>query len=355
MNINEIPSYVKHSEVYKTLVKKNVKIIANNGNKPIPLMRINNKMSFDDFKELLRTIYFWNIDIEEYPIEFYIFINDNLDKVKNYLKEHNNKLTKILLQFSFDGYFLASVISKLISPNEQILKKENLNLLKYIIENDSKNINEFFFKLCGFGNLNVIKYMVNTHKIDIYSVRDNGLRIAATKGYLDVVKFLFDKGADIHNDNDKALRNAASNGNLKVVEFLLENGADVNATDVFGSFGALINASKNGHLDVVKLLLKKGGDDLIHVDDENALHVAASHNHLSIVELLLDKGANIHSRNNSLLRNAVNNNYLDIVKFLLIFSVEINDNYNRSTLLNISKTTNIQIKNEIQNYIDEYL
>lgn len=112
MNINEIPSYVKHSEVYKTLVKKNVKVIEINGNKNIPLFEISKELNFNGFKELLRTIYFWNIDIEEYPIEFYIFIHSNLYKVKGYLRLYKNSVTEELFKINFNDEFILNAATK---------------------------------------------------------------------------------------------------------------------------------------------------------------------------------------------------------------------------------------------------
>ena len=51
----------------------------------------------------------------------------------------------------------------------------------------------------------------------------------------------------------------ASNGYLEVVRFLVEKGADVNVANNTGS--TLVNAATdNGHLDVVKFLVEKGAD-----------------------------------------------------------------------------------------------
>jgi ankyrin repeat protein len=50
---------------------------------------------------------------------------------------------------------------------------------------------------------------------------------AARNGYLDVVQFLVENGADIHAGNDRALQLAAEYGHLDVIRYLIENGADI--------------------------------------------------------------------------------------------------------------------------------
>lgn len=76
----------------------------------------------------------------------------------------------------------------------------------------------------------------------------SALPLAAAEGYLEVVKYLLDVGADIdeipdneeiyyfdeHNNVKNALCAAAENGRAEVVRFLLERGADKGITDKHG-------------------------------------------------------------------------------------------------------------------------
>ncbi|MNV73869.1 Ankyrin repeat protein [compost metagenome] len=58
--------------------------------------------------------------------------------------------------------------------------------------------------------------------------------MAASKGRLDVVKYLVEKGTDIHAEDEGALRWAAYNGHIDVVEFLLEKGCPVDVANRIG-------------------------------------------------------------------------------------------------------------------------
>lgn len=308
---DEIPSYIKHSKVYKELVKQNIKCIYKNNT---PLFKFVNKLTFDDFKEFLKTVYFWKINKESYPIEVFIYINDNLEMTKDYLKKYKNELTELLLQFNLNNDFLENVISKTNEP------KGNLVLLNYIIDNGLKEINKLFMDLCSFGNLHVIEYLFKTQKIDIHFENDLALHIAAENGHLDVVKLLLDKGANIHADRDYALSISA----------------------------------ENGHLDVVELLLGKGAD--MHAANDYALCCAAENGYLNIVKLLLDKGANIHADNDYSLRLAAKKEHYDVVELLLKHSLKIKNTYNKFMLLHfLKKNEDAQIRNAILNYINENL
>jgi hypothetical protein len=122
-----------------------------------------------------------------------------------------------------------------------------------INEVSSKSLDTAFRWSSYWGYLEVIKYLVE-NGADIHSCDDYALGCASYFGRLEVVKYLIDNGANIHGNDDASLRCASSNGHLEVVKFLLENGADIHANDDY----SLNYASYNGHLEVVEYLAKHG-------------------------------------------------------------------------------------------------
>jgi hypothetical protein len=103
------------------------------------------------------------------------------------------------------------------------------------------------------------------------------------------VRELLDKGADVNTRDEfgcTPLRLAATIGNIDIVKFLVERGADADAKDKFG-FTPLHCAASNGHLDIVKFLVERGVD--VNARDEDGrtpLDLARKYNRLDVVDFL---------------------------------------------------------------------
>ena len=80
------------------------------------------------------------------------------------------------------------------------------------------------------GYLPVVKYLTE-HGADITALLNEALRWASLNGHLEIVKYLVEHGADITARSNQAVRWASENGHLSVMKYLLENGADVTARD----------------------------------------------------------------------------------------------------------------------------
>lgn len=126
------------------------------------------------------------------------------------------------------------------------------------------------------------------------------LHQASAYGYLSIVKFLLDCGADVNlrdYSNQTALHCAAGSGHDEVVDLLLTSGADVTAQNVDGR-RALHYAAGCGRLKMVEKLLKlsenrDGYHRYVEVavgdqNDQTALHFAAKRGHHQVVQKLLD-------------------------------------------------------------------
>ena len=143
----------------------------------------------------------------------------------------------------------------------------------------------------------------------------NGLYIASSHGYTEIVRTLIDRGADLNavcRDWDEWLlgRNwsidylqwtplhvASFKGRLEVARVLLEYGANVDHPDNLGRIPLHI-ASRGPCDDLVRLLLDHGANpSALDSGNETALHHAAYSGELGAVILLLDHGLAVNARN----------------------------------------------------------
>ncbi|KAL7282503.1 hypothetical protein ACG7TL_003974 [Trametes sanguinea] len=128
------------------------------------------------------------------------------------------------------------------------------------------------------------------------------LHAAASRGYLDIVKWLVEECGAIPDIEDKegetALHKAALNGHLQIIRYLLPEKSDVHAKDADG-WTALHNACSKGYLDIVRWLCEHGGAtseiegapgvDVRSKGGYTPLMNAASKGHLPVVLYLLTK------------------------------------------------------------------
>ena len=82
------------------------------------------------------------------------------------------------------------------------------------------------------------------------------LRNAAANGYLEIVRYLVESGANISAREDEALRKAAKNGYLETVIYLVERGANISANNNEAYWMAL----HYGQSHVVNYLISLGVD-----------------------------------------------------------------------------------------------
>ena len=117
------------------------------------------------------------------------------------------------------------------------------------------------------GHIRIVRSIVTTELIRIvcHDILDKPtfrgrtpLSTAAFHGHLEVVKLLFQRGANVnHQDDDEftPLILASYEGHVKVVKWLLRNGANPSDTDKFGDT-ALESANICGHQEVASFLIK---------------------------------------------------------------------------------------------------
>lgn len=134
------------------------------------------------------------------------------------------------------------------------------------------NGDTIFHFACVLSRLDLIRYLVNSGKIDI-NVKNNdgdsplhdactasnyGLDLDLSKIYLNVVEFLLESGADIdsiNNDGFKPVHKAAEFKNLFIIKLLMEYGARIDESTPNGqTVLGLCEGEKILYIAVLKLL-----------------------------------------------------------------------------------------------------
>ena len=160
------------------------------------------------------------------------------------------------------------------------------------MNNNTQDIFSFFRN----NNEQEVKdFIFNYDKNTIINLKnDNGhslLFYASSKGYLDIVKYLINNGADVNSMGGRgifSLYTASSKGHLDIVKYLIDNGADVNLTTNIG-LSSLYHSICNGHLDIVKYLIDNGANfNFTKRHDKFSLYSAANSGHLDIIKFLID-------------------------------------------------------------------
>jgi len=81
-------------------------------------------------------------------------------------------------------------------------------------------------------------------------------------------------------------------GNAELVKLLIAKGSAINEKTPYG-WTPLHQASTKGFIDVVQILLEKGASINRDNDGKTPLHIACIKSHLEIIKILLDNGVNL--------------------------------------------------------------
>ncbi len=145
----------------------------------------------------------------------------------------------------------------------------------------------------AFNNhLEALQAFPEEHATKVTDDGDTPLMIAASRGNLQIIKYLIQKGGDVHQKNkhhENAVFFAAKNGQMETLHFLQEAGADFLVINDKGE-NALMLAAQNGHKDSVSLLLDHGVPaDLKSKNGNTAFQYALESSQFEIAELLFKK------------------------------------------------------------------
>lgn len=240
-------------------------------------------------------------------------ISNNYDRILNYSSFHGNlRVIKFLVA---NGFPINNDDALILSSSNGHLSTVKF-FVKHGVDIDVKK-RTALLRASMHGHLNVVKFMVEKAGCTNQEWINAAMRYAAYEGYLNIVAYLLDQGANIHIFDNEVLTTASRNGHLALVKFLVKNGANVCA----GQNRALQCASENGHLNVVKFLVNNGAK--IHADGDDALIQSSYKGYFGVVKYLLEHGANIHAQNNKPLVVATYNRNIKICEFLVRHGADI--------------------------------
>eukprot|EP00731_Ephydatia_muelleri_P032496 Em0024g40a len=210
--------------------------------------------------------------------------------------------------------------------------------MRFVFQNDCSPLYLASYK----GHLDVVKTLFEAGANVDQSSKDGlcPLYSASGKGHLDVVKTLIEAGANVIQDNKDGrcpLYMASSNGHIEVVKTLIEAGAKVNQANKKG-WSSLLIASSNGHPEVVKTLIEARADvnrankHLVMMtfglqDGWSPLYAASCYGHLEVVKTLIDSDAGVNQCDNkgwSPLFIASSNGHFEVVKTLIEARADVN-------------------------------
>ena len=196
---------------------------------------------------------------------------------------------------------------------DEMYKIANPNLLKHRIfyQEPSQGPDAVWFDAVKRGNLEDIKKMVaagqNIEAKDTASLGQTALGWAAFIGYMDIVEYLVEQGADIRA-TDKAdvyntLKSAVLGNNVEVVKYLynlLKDESDWDAVESDGETLFMV-AAVDGRLETVKFILQFNPDLNVIAPKFNVspLSGACDRGFDDVAQLLIEKGAINHKTGKS--------------------------------------------------------
>jgi ankyrin repeat protein len=228
--------------------------------------------------------------------------------------------------FEVIKYLLQQRIGKFSKALSRAVRVENCDIVRCLVEHIGEltsikkgALDQAAYDAVLKGYLNILKYLVEQganinamYGTGLYTPNEKALAAACRLGKREITKYLVEQGADIHTQREQALCNAAFNGDLDIVILLVEQGADIHAQEE----QTLYEAVCKGHLHIVKFLAEQGID--IHAQEEHALISACRLDHLEIVKYLVEQGADIAAQNEQALKEACITGSLSLIKYLVI-------------------------------------
>ena len=197
-----------------------------------------------------------------------------------------------------------------------------------------------FKKACEVGNLETVERLFDQVKdLELYMLQMRNLVVQ--QGYLNILEYFYRRNVDISRiyENNNPFKIAAHKGWVDVIDFLLKIKVDINLQDVYG-WTSLMIASGYGNIDIIDRLFATGqcNANIENIFGDTALFIATERGRPEIVDRLVVYGANYYHLNNdgeNLLYNAVRSRNINMIQKILSLGLDVNqqDIYGRTPLM----------------------
>lgn len=215
--------------------------------------------------------------------------------------------------------------------------------------NDPQSVRKYLTKQqIAFTPNQFVSYAVNSDtakmtlflqaSFEIDAAADNGnnaVAIAANKGNILVLNYLFDHGAkaDVRNGNgENVIDNAVMMGNKDVVSLLLDQ-LKKEGSDPQNLSSAVLLAAKTGKADMLELLANAGAPlETRGADSYFPIHLTVKGGHYDAMMFLIKKGVNVNAQcgqGYSVLDWARNEGYTRLIKELKKAGAKSTPAYNK--------------------------
>lgn len=297
---------------------------------------------------------------------------------------HSNDL--IGLQYCLEN---GADVNYILASNKMKSSEQTIQLIKYML-NYGADLNLISFQelvyITDSSNLDIIIFLVeNGFNIDTHL--DELMLIAISFHEFDIMKYLINLGADIHYQDDQALFHAVGVGNIKCLELLLDLGANIHVDNdsilLFTDGGHRyrnIDLDYGNWLLIAKCLIKYGAvmsdptrvlysfscvynicpideelftycldhkiDFDMEINGEYILDTIVDYDLIPLIKSCLQYGVNL-TKNNNLLRIAIQINSIEMVRLLLDIGCHIDSNFNydfaSTEIINLLDVHNLNI------------
>jgi ankyrin repeat protein len=207
---------------------KNEKNVNTEGD--LPLLLANQGSFYEIIKYLI--LHGANVNVENSTVLHWNCAHGNLDIVQ-FLVEHG-----------------ANINSRNSLAIRWAATKNKTNILKYLLDNDA-NIHAHndgpLRRYASRGDLEMVKYLIGRGAV--VTPESNVFRWAVEKGHLNVVKYLTERDLNIDGSPDTLVLAAVQSGKLDLVKYLVQNGYSVTQE-------AIAEARTKGYTDIVDFFKK---------------------------------------------------------------------------------------------------